>query len=73
MRTVFEHCLVILRLDLDRANVRRRRMSARKLSYLGRCVVIHGKRDNLARDVGYPDVVEDLRIVEWNFSGDWGK
>ena len=71
MRTVFEHCLVILRLDLVRTHVRRRRVLARKLSYLGRCVVIHGKRDSLARDVKYPYVVEDLRIVEWDFSGDW--
>ena len=42
-----------------------------KLSYLGRCVVIHGKSDGLTRDVDYPDVVEDLWVVEWDLSGDW--
>ena len=42
-----------------------------KFSYLGRCVVIHGKSDGLTRDVDYPDVVEDLWIVEWDLSGDW--
>ena len=41
------------------------------MSYLGRCVVIHGKSDGLARDVDYPDVVEDLWVVEWDLSGDW--
>ena len=42
-----------------------------KFSYLGRRVVIHGKSDGLARDVDYPDVVEDLWVVEWDLSGDW--
>ena len=40
------------------------------MSYLGRGVVIREKSDDLARDVGYPDVVEHLGVVEWDFSGD---
>jgi hypothetical protein len=70
MRTVFEHCLVILCLDLDHAHVRRRCGLASKMSYLGRGVVIREKSDDLARDVGYPNVVEHLGVVERDFSGD---
>ena len=40
------------------------------MCYLRRGVVIHEKSDGLARDVGYPDVVEDLGVVEWDLSGD---
>ena len=44
---------------------------ASKESYLGRGVVIRGKSDSLARDIGYPDVVKHLGVVEWDLSGDW--
>ena len=71
MRTVFEHCLVILCPDLDQAHVRRRCGLGSKVSYLGRGVVIREKSNDLARDVGYPDVVENLGVVKWDFSGDW--
>lgn len=37
---------------------------------LGRRVVIHNKRKSLAHDIGYPDIVEHLGVLERNFAGD---
>jgi hypothetical protein len=38
---------------------------------LGRSIVIHEKRERLARNIGYPDIVKHLGVIEWNFAGDY--
>jgi hypothetical protein len=38
---------------------------------LGRRIVIHKECEGLARDVGYPNIVEHLGIIERDFSGDY--
>lgn len=38
---------------------------------LGRRVVIHDKCKCLARDIGYPDIVEHLGVIKRNFAGDY--
>jgi len=40
---------------------------------LGRSIVIYEKCEYLARDIGYPDIVEHLRVIEWNFTGDYDR
>jgi hypothetical protein len=37
---------------------------------LGRRIVIHKKCKGLARNIGYPDIVEHLGIIKRNFAGD---
>ena len=38
---------------------------------LGGRIVIHEKCKALAHDIGYPNIVEHLRVIEGNFSGDY--
>jgi len=38
---------------------------------LGRRIIIREKREGLARDIGYPNIVEHLGVIERNFSGDY--
>jgi hypothetical protein len=38
---------------------------------LGGRIVIHEKCEGLAHDIGYPNIVEHLRVIEGNFSGDY--
>jgi hypothetical protein len=38
---------------------------------LGGCIVIHDECEGLARDIGYPNIVEHLRVIKRNFSGDY--
>jgi len=38
---------------------------------LGGRIVIHEKCEGLARDIGYPNIVEHLGVIERNFSGDY--
>jgi hypothetical protein len=34
-------------------------------------IVVHEKCEGLARNIGYPNIVENLRVIERNFSGDY--
>lgn len=38
---------------------------------LGGCIVIHEKCEGLTRDISYPNIVEHLRVIKRNFSGDY--
>jgi hypothetical protein len=35
-------------------------------------IVVHEKCEGLAHDIGYPNIVEHLRVIKRNFSGDYG-
>jgi hypothetical protein len=35
------------------------------------CIVVHEKCEGLARDIGYPNIVEHLRVIKRDFSGDY--
>ena len=68
MRTILEHRLVVLGPYLTHVRVGSR--GQKIATNFGRSIVVHKKRDALACDVGYPDIVEYMGVVEWNFSGD---
>jgi hypothetical protein len=38
---------------------------------LGGRIVIHDKCEGLARNISYPNIVEHLRVIKRNFSGDY--